>query len=581
MDNNMNNFNNNNTSHNTNNSAHSAEDTQRNNAEWKNRGFTNSEKSSTYMHNSWKPNELYTAYPENTEEENRKRSTFSDFNLKNNSDTQSDFFYNDNLANIDSNSGNSNNGGENNYNAGKYHNNNFGNSYKHNSNNTPPMDSEYKIQSTENLNNKNNANVFAILTTVFITAILTSVIVWGLARQGVLPGTAANTNFVDRDRQEIEGLGLSIYTDDPDAVKSADKLAQIVKLLQNNYFKVLSDDEILETMNKGLLNSIDNPYTYYLSKEDVAAFRDSIEGNYSGIGATVKMNEANEFIVYEIIEKGPADKAGVKTGDKILRLNNVEVSELANVAELAKIARGPNGSKVKIALLRGEEEIELEITRMPVEMKVVRTRMLDDNVGYMNVVEFTTTLPKQFAVALKDLIEQGAKDIVFDMRGNPGGSASALIDVMSMLLDKDTLIAEIRGRSEGEPSLDVWRTSGEKLVSDDMNFAVLVNGHTASAAELFSGALKDHDKAVLIGSKTYGKGSGTSTYPLIDGSAANITIFNYYLPNGDLIEGEGIKVDIESEGPAIEVLKKKAIYELSPEEDPDLTKALQYFAEEK
>ncbi len=421
-----------------------------------------------------------------------------------------------------------------------------------------------------------NNTVFVALITALITAVVTTVLVWGLSRSGILPGAnLSGGNSGNSNAHTIEGLGLSIHTDDPDTEQEADKLAQIVKLLQDNYFSTLSSKEIISFMSKGILDAVDNPYTYYLTPENLADFHESMKGNYYGIGASVRKTDDGKYMITEIMENSPAEKAGLQRGDVITSVAGTSVSEFKDASDLAKNVRGEAGSSVEITVNRNNKEETIRVIRGEVVQKVVRTRMLEDGIGYLYISDFTISLPEQFAEGMNKLLEAGAKNIVFDMRYNPGGSADSLIKVVDMLLD-EARIAEIRGRDRGEAMRETWDSKDGKMVPDDMRYAILVNGNTASAAELFSGALRDHDKAVLIGSKTFGKGSGTRMFELIDHSGANITIFNYYLPKGDLIEGKGITPEIESEGPSMEVLQKKSIYELEPTEDPDLEKAIEY-----
>lgn len=418
--------------------------------------------------------------------------------------------------------------------------------------------------------------VFVALITALITAVVTGVLVWSLSKGGILPGSnLSGNNSANANVHTIEGLGLSIHTDDPETEQEADKLAQIVKLLQDNYFSTLSPKEIISFMNKGILDAVDNPYTYYLTQENLADFHESMKGNYYGIGASVRKTDDGEYLITEIMENSPAEKAGLQRGDVIISVAGKSVSEFKDASDLAKNVRGEAGSSVEITVIRNAKEEKIRVIRGEVVQKVVRTRMLEDGIGYLYISDFTISLPEQFAAGVNKLLEAGAKDIVFDMRYNPGGSADSLIKVVDMLLD-EARIAEIRGRDRGEAMREIWDSKDGKMVPDDMRYAILVNGNTASAAELFSGALRDHDKAVLIGSKTFGKGSGTRMFELIDHSGANITIFNYYLPKGDLIEGKGITPEIESEGPSMEVLQKKSIYELDPNEDPGLNKAIEY-----
>ena len=203
--------------------------------------------------------------------------------------------------------------------------------------------------------------------------------------------------------------------------------------------------------------------------------------------------------------------------------------------------------------------------------------MLEDNVGYLHLREFTTTLPEQFEAHLTGLIEQGAEDFIFDLRHNPGGDAWALRQVVDMLLD-EAVISRIEGRSEGTNYVESWTSRDGKLVSDDARFMILLSRDSASASELFSGALRDNAGAVLIGEETFGKGSGTISFPLNDGSAANITVFRYLLPKGDVVEGEGLKPDYPIE--MSDELLQTSISDIPRDEDPFIQKALELLREE-
>ena len=417
--------------------------------------------------------------------------------------------------------------------------------------------------------------VFVVLLTILITAVITGFLVWNLSKNGILPGTIAAKDYVKiaDDGDEIEGLGLSIHTDDEKAHASANKLAQIVDLIESDYYKVLSPSEIIEAMSEGVLDSLESPYTYYLSSEEYSDFIESISGNYSGIGAGVRQEDDGAYVIQEVYENSPAEKAGLKVGDEIIKVNDVAAESFEDPSKLAEAVRGKKGTNVILTVLRDGKEEPVKVTRGDVLREVVHVRMLNNEVGYMHIAEFTENLPEQFEAGIKELNNKGAKEIVFDLRFNPGGSAKAVQDVLDMLLDETTL-ASIKGRDDGESYTKVWKSEDGKLVSDDMHYAILVNEATASASELFSGSLRDNGKAIIIGQTTFGKGSGTRTQTLVDGSAANITVFNYFLPNGDLIEGEGLKPDVETDGLDLDLLKEHKIYELTVSQDQDLKAAL-------
>ncbi len=420
--------------------------------------------------------------------------------------------------------------------------------------------------------------VFPVLLSVLLTFALTAAGTWVLASQGVLPGTGRRgPNQNVPAGQETGDFGLSIHTDDPAAKLAAEKLGSMVNLLRDNYFKVLSPKEVLDAMTEGVANSMDSQYTYYMSTEDYQAFVESMQGNYSGIGATVTRLNDGTYQIISVIENGPAAKAGLQAQDIVLEVNGQSAADYPSTQELAGQVRGEQGTTVRILILRDGEEQLFEIVRGRVEVEHIQTRMMDDTVGYMHITEFASNLPPQFEAGLQELLDQGAEEIIFDMRGNPGGSADAVVAILDQLLPEG-VIATTRGRADGEAVSESWMSDAEMMVPESMRYAILVNRYTASAAELFSGALRDYGEAVLIGETTFGKGSGTRTFVLKDGSAANITIFNYYLPKGDMIEGEGLTPEIPADSIDPEFLPIPQ-YQLTPEQDPALQEALDYFAD--
>lgn len=428
---------------------------------------------------------------------------------------------------------------------------------------------------------KKKSSLLPVLLSIFLTFVITSSAVWVLASRGFLPGTEKNIMRSEMpEGYEVGDFGLSIHSSDPEAKKSAEELAEVLKTLEDNYFKVLSPSEIMEAMRIGVVNEMGSKYTYFLSKDEVDQFYESMSGNYSGIGATVSQDETSKrFSIVNVIENGPAFKAGLLAEDIILAVDGRDTNNFATAAELANNVKGEDGTTVVLTVERDGEKLDISIVRGIVQVEVIHTRMLNDNIGYMHISEFTNNLPDIFEAAMSSLLDKGAQQVVFDLRGNPGGSADAVVDVLDRLLP-EALIATVRGRQKGEIFEEVWQSDNEMMVPTDMRYAILVNGSSASASELFSGVLQDHGKAYLIGSTTYGKGSGTVLFKLKDGSGANVTIFNYFLPSGRLIEETGLEPDLAADEIASEY-RGTPYYNLKPEQDDALAKALEYLSQFK
>lgn len=386
----------------------------------------------------------------------------------------------------------------------------------------------------------------------------------------------AGQNGSDLTVEEIILDGISIKVE-PNAnwvvKEKAKKLGQMLSAVKNNYYRELTTAEILEAMIAGVPSNLDSPYSYYMTAEEFASMQESNSGHYSGIGARISQNLQGNFELIDITPDSPAEESGLQPGDIIIAVDGEDSSNFANVTALANSVKGAEGTKVTISIYRPSEarEFDAELTRRTIESVYITHRMLDKNIGYLSISEFSSSMPEQFEIALKDLVAKGAKNIVFDLRNNPGGDAYAVQQVLDMLLPEG-VVASVKGRDQGEYFEETWTSRDGQLVPADMKFAVLVNANSASASELFAGAMRDRVGAEIIGQQTFGKGSGTRFYTLEDGSAVNVTIFLYYFPNGETPEKVGITPTIEVELP--DSALGKVISRLTPEEDTQLAEAI-------
>lgn len=353
------------------------------------------------------------------------------------------------------------------------------------------------------------------------------------------------------------------------------KLELVIKELKDNYLEELTDAQILEAMTSGLPSGLENPYTYYMSAEDYSANQEAMSGKYVGIGCTVRQTEGVGTEVVEVIQDSPAQIAGLLPGDVLLTIDEESVQTVTDPNEIAAKVKGVEGTSVVIGVYRPstKENLKFSIVRRMIKSKNVTYKMLDSQIGYVLIKTFAEGVPKDFTAAMDELQKQGAKHVVFDLRYNSGGNAQVMIEMLEYLLPADTLLASIKGRENGAPFEIKWITKGGVKVPETMRYSILTNEHTASASEFFSGCLRDYKKATLIGKNTYGKGSGTKLYELPDGSAVNITMFKYYLPNGESIEGTGLKPDIEIE--LSSEAKLISIEILKLEQDTQLQKAIE------
>lgn len=370
---------------------------------------------------------------------------------------------------------------------------------------------------------------------------------------------------------------------DADAV-SVNKMNSIWKILKDNYYQELSDEELWEAMIAGTASHLGSPFTQYMTQAQVQAFRESVSGKYTGIGVTVQYDAQNrQFAITGLQKNSPAREAGLLPGDVITHIDGVPVRDFQTVQDLAKLVRGEEGTTLSLTIQRPSEggmAHTFQVERREIETESVSYRMLhldaQKPVGYLHINEFTETLAGQCIPALKELTDQGARDIVIDLRNNPGGDAAAMWKVLDAILDAG-LIARIQGRTGGKAYEEDWETEDGVEIPRETRFAILLNEHSASASEFFSGALRDRGRAVLVGTRTFGKGVATQTFGLEDGSALNVTTFEYVLPSGEHVEGKGLQPEIAAELPA--QLQVLPVDQLKMEEDTVLQAACRYFQE--
>jgi carboxyl-terminal processing protease len=405
-----------------------------------------------------------------------------------------------------------------------------------------------------------------------ITALITAAVTFILTAALVIMVGMPLLLLEDTDNQ---GGAYLEFSDDEETIEAVDKLSEIIALLKNQYYLELTDKEIIEAISAGLPSAIGSPYTYYLTTEQNEAIQESMSGEYVGIGCTVAQNKYGETEIVEVYSGSPAEKGGLQTGDVIMKVNGQDVSQAVDIIEVAAKVKGEEGTPVTIEIYRGMDNstFEVKLIRKTITVHNVSHRMLEGDIGYVHVKGFVNGVETDFSQAIDSLVDQGAKDIVIDLRYNSGGSAAVMLNMLDHLLPKDTLLATIKGRENGEEFTVSWKTEDDPAVPDEMRYAILVNSYSASASEFFSGCLRDHGKAVIIGETTFGKGSGTATYDLDDGSAVNITIFQYFLPGGDAVEGIGLAPDHEVVLP--DELRYLAIEAIPEEEDTVLQKALE------
>lgn len=361
----------------------------------------------------------------------------------------------------------------------------------------------------------------------------------------------------------VTGMFTGDYTSG--TVSEADvneKLNKINGLIEEYYLydDEVDEDTLIDGIYSGYAEALGDPYTEYYDEEETQALYESTSGEFSGIGATMsKSLDSDEITVSNVYEDSPAEKAGLKQGDIIYQVDEHSVSgqDLETVVSWIK---GEQGTDVVLHVIRDGEELELTATRDIVEVQTVTSEMKDGQIGYIAVSEFDSVTYDQFEEALNDLESQGMQGLVIDLRGNPGGSLTTVTDMLKLLLPEGTIVStkDKNGNTE-EITCDGSHEFTKPL-------AVLVNQYSASASEIFSGAIQDYGTGTIVGMTTYGKGVVQQLMDLGDGTCFKVTIAEYYTPSGRSINGTGVEPDVEVE---------YEHDENNPEADNQLDKALE------
>lgn len=314
---------------------------------------------------------------------------------------------------------------------------------------------------------------------------------------------------------------------------------------------------------KGMVSSLGDPYTAFLTPEEANQLQDDLSGTISGIGAEVAVKN-NQLTVVAPIDGSPAKKAGILAGDNILKIDDTETKGMDVGTAVSKI-RGEAGTKVRLTVQRGDTTKELEITREKLTVKSVSSEIKNGNVGYVKISRFDDNTTADLRSALDGFQSKNVKKIILDLRDNPGGYLDQSVSVASEFVKDGVIVSEKKDVTNGKSS-DYKALAGGKMTAEDVKIVILVNNGSASASEIVAGALKDHNRAILVGEKTFGKGSVQEIEDLAGGAKLRVTIAHWYTPNGKNISKEGIAPDAEV---------KLSDADFNANRDPQLEKALE------
>ncbi len=343
---------------------------------------------------------------------------------------------------------------------------------------------------------------------------------------------------------------------------------EVWDLVQRNFYGDLPTmQQITYAAIRGMLGTLDDQYTAFIEPEPAAIIAEDATGEFEGIGAYVGMTEDGVLEISGVFEGGPAEAEGVQEGDHVLEVDGVSIVGMS-LYEAIGMIRGPSGTEVTLLVQReGMDPFEVTITRARLEIPTIEAEMLQDDIGYIRLYEFSSTGHDLMEENLQALLAQNPRGIIFDIRRNPGGWLDQAIKVSDLFLDDGVILYE--RWSDG--SEEVFEARPGDL-GEDIPLVVLVDGGSASASEIVAGALQDHERAILVGEQTFGKGSVQRPFTLSDGSELRVTIARWFTPNNRAIHGEGLVPDIEV--PLTEEDVEQGL-------DPQLDRAVEYLLMEQ
>lgn len=370
----------------------------------------------------------------------------------------------------------------------------------------------------------------------------------------------------NKDDNTVNSVKESDFYDEAE-----DKIETIMKIMDKYYLEEYDEDAMIDGMLAGMLAAVGDPYTGYYDAESYTKLMETNEGIYCGIGVVVQQNvETGEILVVNPYNDCPGAEAGMRPGDLIYKVAGVDVVGM-DINEVVAMIRGEEGTTVEISVLHeGDKALtDLVVERRQIETHTVEHKVLEDNIGYIQVTQFDEITTQQFVEGMDALADCGVEGIIVDLRDNPGGSLTTVIDMLDTVLPKGiyTYLVDKDGNRQNY--------KGKSDVKYDYPMVVLVNENSASASELFTGAVKDYGKATVVGTTTFGKGIVQQVFPLKDGTGMKVTMAKYYTPNGVCIHKTGVEPDV-----VVELDEGEYPSQIEYEEDEQLQKAVEILKEQ-
>lgn len=366
---------------------------------------------------------------------------------------------------------------------------------------------------------------------------------------------------IDGPQQAAESNQAENQDGSLDLNRITKKITTLQQIIDKYYLFDEDTTKVEDWIYKGMMYGLNDPYTTYYTAEEYQKLSEDTEGEYHGIGVMISQNRSTGIItVIKVFKDTPAAEAGMRPGDVLYKVGDMEVTGMDMDILVKDYIKGKDGSEVALTVFRQDEGeyVDLKMERRNVTVQTVEYQMLEDHVGYIAVSQFDVVTADQFKAAVDDLEKQGMKKLLVDLRNNPGGVLDTVVGMLDYILPDDLIIEGDKNlvRTNTEATLLVYMADkngkgGQEYASDghslDIPMAVLVNGESASASEVFMGAMKDYGRATVVGTKTFGKGIVQNLIPLDNGTAIKMTTAHYYTPSGFDLHGKGIEPDVEVE----------------------------------
>lgn len=359
-------------------------------------------------------------------------------------------------------------------------------------------------------------------------------------------------------------IGQGMVQAKPDTYDDLKMFTQALELIKRNYVENPDTRELIFGALKGMVSSLD-PHSSFMPPKAYKEMDMDIRGEFQGVGIQIGMKNS-QLTVIAPIEGTPADRAGIAAGDKIIKIDDEWTKDMT-IEDAVDKMRGPKGTSVRLMILREgwDKPKEFTIVRDVIKVQSVKARMLDNEIGYIKIIQFQAQTADELEAALKTLEAKGVKKLVIDLRNDPGGLLESSVEVSSMFLPKNKLVVYIQGRNASDRK-DFLSTGPDSYRQYPM--VVLVNAGSASASEIVAGAMQDSKRAVIVGTQTFGKGSVQTVFPLEGGAGLRLTTAKYYTPSGRSIQNVGITPDIEVKLPEVKEPKEgESVHVLVREKD--------------